>query len=578
MPRRLPVPRFAAAPVLFAAFAMIAALVATATAQVHRDTPAAPTLDAAAWRADLATLFDRIQTVHPDPFKMTSRARFDSAVGAIDTRIPELDAAGVALEFMKLTALIQDGHSGAVGTLPAYGFTQYFPVRLAIDDQGLYVLAAPAAQKDIVGAQVERIGDLKADEALQRVLTICSGDNDFSRMDRAPFYLMMPAVLRELGINDSNDRLTIEVLAPPAAGRKSRSVRATFDAVPATGHPGWYFGGEGLPVEPCVTIHDGASRPAPLHMQRPERAWWFEYLPEHKLVYFEFRRVDPEDQGATFHAFVDHLFAFADSARAEYMVIDIRHNGGGNNDILQPLIHGLIRRNETIARPGHLFTIIGRETFSAAMNCADWIEEHADAVFVGEPTGARPNHFGDATTVTLPKSGMPVRISQWRWSARYPWDDRRYIAPSIAAPPTREAARTNVDPALAAILQVVESGPLTTQLREAMARGGKARAREVIDRWRAIHPDRWGRTTLTDIVDVAEDLFRSGDRERALELGRLGTEVYPREAGAWTALGQGLLLTGDNAGAATAAEKALTIDPASDRARGLLRRAKGEGH
>lgn len=35
--------------------------------------------------------------------------------------------------------------------------------------------------------------------------------------------------------------------------------------------------------------------------------------------------------------------------------------------------------------------IIGRRTFSAALNAASYFERHMQPVIIGEPTGGRPN-------------------------------------------------------------------------------------------------------------------------------------------------------------------------------------------
>ena len=59
-------------------------------------------------------------------------------------------------------------------------------------------------------------------------------------------------------------------------------------------------------------------------------------------------------------------------------------------------------RCDAVDRDGHLFVLIGRRTFSAAMNCASLLELHSKATFVGEPTGSRPNFVGESTYFTLP--------------------------------------------------------------------------------------------------------------------------------------------------------------------------------
>src|SRR5205085_12702709 len=101
------------------------------------------------------------------------------------------------------------------------------------------------------------------------------------------------------------------------------------------------------------TLQDGATAPLPFHLRDPERAYWYEWLPDRRMLYVQFRRVQAFDHGETFAEFVRRMFAASDSLHPEALVIDLRHNHGGNNLLLQPLIHGLIRRDTSVNRPGH---------------------------------------------------------------------------------------------------------------------------------------------------------------------------------------------------------------------------------
>jgi hypothetical protein len=82
----------------------------------------------------------------------------------------------------------------------------------------------------------------------------------------------------------------------------------------------------------------------------------------------------------------------------------------------RPLIHRLIRC-DTINQWGKLFVVIGRRTFSAAMNLAVDLERHTRALFVGEPTGGAPQplrrerrHRPAAQRPSLHRSGTLVAI------------------------------------------------------------------------------------------------------------------------------------------------------------------------
>ncbi len=55
--------------------------------------------------------------------------------------------------------------------------------------------------------------------------------------------------------------------------------------------------------------------------------------------------------------------------------------------------------------------IVGRKTFSSAiLNSLDF-KNYTKAIFVGEPTGGRPNHYGEVKSFSLPNSGLKVRYS-----------------------------------------------------------------------------------------------------------------------------------------------------------------------
>ena len=106
--------------------------------------------------------------------------------------------------------------------------------------------------------------------------------------------------------------------------------------------------------------------PVPLYLHHPDRFYWHKFVPEEKLLYFQMNAV--LDAGQTPLAqYIAELLSDMVDKEAEYLVIDLRHNGGGDNRHTLPLVHALIR-NQKVNRPGHLFVIAGRRTLSAAMN------------------------------------------------------------------------------------------------------------------------------------------------------------------------------------------------------------------
>ena len=145
----------------------------------------------------------------------------------------------------------------------------------------------------------------------------------------------------------------------------------------------------------------------------PDNYFWFEYLSDRKIVYCQWNQVR-DKPGQTVRAFSREHFEFIDSHEVEALVLDIRLNNGGNNFLNKAFIHELIR-NKKVNKRGKLFTIIGRRTFSAAMNLASDLENHSEALFVGEPTASRPNFYGEEAGFVLPYSGLAGSISSRYW-------------------------------------------------------------------------------------------------------------------------------------------------------------------
>ncbi len=149
---------------------------------------------------------------------------------------------------------------------------------------------------------------------------------------------------------------------------------------------------------------------------------------------------------------------FIESHPTSKLVIDMRWNGGGNTFLGQSLLHHLIACR-TINRRGALFVITGRGTFSAAQNIATAIERETEAIFVGEPTGSRPNFIGETIPFELPYSKVTANIADLYWQTSWPTDDRPWIAPEVYTPPTFEAFSRNEDPAMEAIFAYHEHLP-----------------------------------------------------------------------------------------------------------------------
>jgi tetratricopeptide (TPR) repeat protein len=399
------------------------------------------------WRADLRLLAREIKRRAYAPFALVPEVEFDRSVARLDHDIPGLTDAQILVGMMKLVRHLDDGHAGV--RPPAKenkNLSRLLPLDLFLFPEGLFVIAAGPGHDHLLGAEIEKIGRHTVADAIAALDPVIVRDNEQQVTFMAPWFLRYTAVLQGLGIIDDLTRASLTI-----RGTDGTSQELTLDAGPGD-HlwdrypPGWTALADTVP-----------GQPRPLHLRHRDLPYWFEYLPAHHLVYFQYNAVR-DHPAEPFAAFCDRLFGFIEDRRPGRLVIDLRWNGGGNTFLAQPLLHHLIACPAT-RRRGALFVIVGRQTFSAAQNTATAIDRETDAIFVGEPTGSRPNFIGETSYFELPYSKVRANAADLFWQTSWPEDHRTWIAPDIYVPPTFAAFSRNEDPALDAILALREQFP-----------------------------------------------------------------------------------------------------------------------
>lgn len=148
-----------------------------------------------------------------------------------------------------------------------------------------------------------------------------------------------------------------------------------------------------------------AAKEEPLYRQKPTEQFWFTYLPDSETIYVNFKGYDSLSDN------VKKLFQLVDANRTKKLVIDMRQNGGGDFTKVREQLIPAIKQRSVINQKGHLFVIVGRRTFSAAMTNAIDFHKETNAILVGEPIGERPNSYQENDEIKLPNSGIVVSYS-----------------------------------------------------------------------------------------------------------------------------------------------------------------------
>jgi hypothetical protein len=111
-----------------------------------------------------------------------------------------------------------------------------------------------------------------------------------------------------------------------------------------------------------------------------EKNYSFSITPSDRTVRVRFTRVRSEGTESS-GAFMQRMFASADSAGATRLVVDLRSISGGDAFLLVPLVRGVVAR-ERFARHGGLFVVVGDASFSPGQNAATLLQQYANPIFV----------------------------------------------------------------------------------------------------------------------------------------------------------------------------------------------------
>ncbi|MBX7221067.1 MAG: tetratricopeptide repeat protein [Blastocatellia bacterium] len=515
-------------------------------------------------RADLRFLMTKLREIHKNPYHAVSAAQLEAAEKTLFDRIPTLERHQFIVELMRIVAMIGDGHTAMAPRFdPAIGFHR-LPLLFYSFKDGVFVQAAQPAYAPLVGGKVLKFGKKTMEEVFRSVSGVTPRDNDMTLKNTVPFYLTIPEVLHGLGLTDDPTKVDITV---EKNGREITMEVPGLESGPGAGH--------GFPSllnipEKWVEMRAETAKPSIWSFKPVKDAYWFEYVPESRCVYVQYNQSqDKPDE--SIEAFARRLFDFVNRNEVERMILDLRWNSGGNLFLNKPLLLGIIKADK-INQRGRLFSLIGRTTFSAAQNFVGELERYTNTLFVGEPTGASPNHYGDHVQINLPRSGISVFISTL-WHQMLARENRRWTPPQIAAELTSQDYLANLDPALKAAFGYNLQKSLGDRMFEAVQVNDWATAGKYLQDFKA-DPANAYVSAEAQVNTLGYRLLNQGRVEPAVAVFKLNVAAFPQSANVYDSLGEALAKQGNLAEAIKNYEKTLVLNPDNPNAVTILRQLK----
>jgi hypothetical protein len=314
-----------------------------------------------------------------------SRPAFNAEVAALAAGIGSLTDAEIGLRLMRLVAGGKVAHTAIGFNSPLFG---RYPLLLSWYSDGLFVWAATADLKDVTGARVLRIGNLTPEQAEAAVAPYIARENEVWLRASSPFFIGLPELMKLLHIAGPGGELQLTL---SKAGGPPYTV--TVNPAP-NGDPPRFSRGRIPPT---------------LSTRKNDPFYWFEYVPESKLLYIQYNQCF-NDPKRPFKQFVRELLQSVSASPIDRVIVDLRSNPGGDSTITSPLISGLKSRPELSSR-GRLHVLTSRRTASSGGRAALEMRQQLGAILVGEPTAFKPNCYGEVRPFTLPNSRIAVSYS-----------------------------------------------------------------------------------------------------------------------------------------------------------------------
>ena len=368
---------------------------------------------AADYRTEAAQIAAEIIEIHPRGGEILASEDFQQARAALMETAGDASLPAYAMALGRVFHAANDGHTAVI---PFYGeapeFTHRYPLRIQRFEDGLYVVAAKGAAAPLLGGRVTQIGGRDINEVLRALVGVMAAGNRAWPANWMATALTRPGYLEGLGVAPN-------ALTEPAMFTvvRKNGRRLSADLVPAE--------------DGAAELTDIGRKETMIEtLGRSEENYAVE-LDDGAALYIRIGQMQDEED-RSFKDFSIATAAAIEATGADRLIIDLRENGGGNNMLAEPLRRIIVRSR--FNRPGGIFVLTAPQTFSAAMNFASRLERETDALFVGEPTGGSPNHFGDAKFAVGEISGLPYIISTLRWQDMPPFDERPWILPDLPAP------------------------------------------------------------------------------------------------------------------------------------------------
>ncbi|QOX61864.1 peptidase S41 [Anoxybacterium hadale] len=326
---------------------------------------------------------------HKNLYFQMNESNYLKKIQSLRNELNRLEPPMITAEIAKIVASIGDAHTSI--DIPVYYLC---PLEFYWFSDGICVINTAKTDEILRYKRITHIDGVEIETVIAIMSTMISHENHSYRKAMLPKYL--PA---------------IEYLYGLKLARSVNGFTLTYENESGEGGD-WFVPSCPLSQYQSQLNENRAAFPAdklPLFRKNPDRYYWMEFLKKSRTLYFKYN-ICKEMSEESVQSFGERLLDAVRENKLEKLVIDMRNNTGGNSTLLDPFIDALSKCDQ-INQQGRLFVIIGRDTFSSALLNVFSLKNKTNALLVGEPTGGKPNCYGEVLRVKLEQSGLRISYS-----------------------------------------------------------------------------------------------------------------------------------------------------------------------
>ena len=360
------------------------------------------------WLEDLEQLRTELPKKHINLYQNITKENFNLLIDNLEKDLNSLSVSEIKIRIMEIIASVKDSHTYARCTFSK----KYFPIETCWFSDGLYIIGTSQKYKHIRGSKILEINKIPIEEAVRRINKAISFENEQWARVNQPEILKIPEVLEYYGLSTKEElRLTVNNMENKIVNVSIKPVEDIRIA--------------GVDLE--TKIDNLKPNKMSIYSEK-DKEFWYQVIETEKTIYVQFNDCVLFDKNFRYWgSFVNEVIKTINDKNIEKLVIDMRYNTGGLYYPFNNMVDK-IKKIEAINKKGHLFIIIGKRTFSSALLYAMDFKKNTEAIFVGEPTGGKPNGFGDMRNFRLKNSKINISYSS-KYFETIPNENSLYLLP-----------------------------------------------------------------------------------------------------------------------------------------------------